>query len=68
VIKYAYTPQSLAKRQREGKREERPTLYVMNTNMRKKDRNTMAPYKDARRALDTGGTGVLCKKHVIGPL
>ena len=37
----------------------------MNTNMRKKDRNTVAPYKAARRALDTGGTGVLKKKKVL---
>jgi hypothetical protein len=36
----------------------------MNTHMSKKDRNTVAPYKVARTAIDTGGTGVL-QKNVL---
>lgn len=33
-----------------------PTLYVMNTSMRKKEIKTVAPYNPARRIREANGT------------
>jgi hypothetical protein len=42
-----------------GKEKRGRTLYVMNTNMRKNDKNTVKPYNTARVIRATKGTGVL---------
>jgi hypothetical protein len=38
-----------------------PTLYVMNTSMRKKETKTVAPYRPARRIREVNGTTDLRK-------